>query len=261
MIKQLAVAAILLAPAFARSQGIDSVFVEVYHVRPGDTIDAPPLTTYRIFIDLASGYSLQMVYGDEENELEISTSTDFFNDLENGTKFGDRFPASALNTYPGALDSWLTIGAATDRHWAVPRELDANGSIITCPPYPDHRTGTIPNTKQNLAPLCEKDGLVAVDSLAQVVNMFMEPGYLGTIRGCCIHTMNGGWAVLGGTFGITDRNMVLIGQFTTTGTLRYELNMQVRAPDGTLVRCVSTVADEADEVLVPALRGSTSYTP
>nr|MBP6391898.1 hypothetical protein [Flavobacteriales bacterium] len=75
VIQQLCAGAILLAPVIARSQAIDSVFVEVYHVQPGDVAGEPPLTTYRVFVDLAPDHELQMVYGDEKHQLRIHTTT------------------------------------------------------------------------------------------------------------------------------------------------------------------------------------------
>lgn len=225
----------LFAVTSAHAQDpIEDVRVERFAVRP-DPKGGADRVTYRLYIDLADGHRLNMVYGDERNELLIRTSTHFVNST-NSVKYGDRMHHRDLLAGDDAYDSWLTIGAASNKHWAVPRELDEDG---------------VPG-----------DGLVEMDSVPPVVNMLMEPGYLGTSPGCCLHTMNGAWAILGGTAGITDGGLVLIGQFTTDGSLDYQLNVQVKRPDGTLVRCVSTVAKETDELLVPVLKGSsTSTTP
>lgn len=207
---------------------IEAVLVERFAVRP-DATRSEDLVTYRLFIDLAEGHRLNMVFGDELNELMIRTTTHFVNST-NSVKYGDRIHHRDILQGDDAYDSWLTIGAASDRHWGIPRELDvADGS---------------------------DDGLVVMDSVPQVVNMLMEPGYLGTIPGCCVHTMNGAWAILGGTIGLSDEGVVLIGQFTTSGTLEYTLNVQVKRPDGSLVRCVATVASEPGDLVLPILKGS-----
>ncbi|HQW86160.1 MAG TPA: hypothetical protein PLH93_03190 [Flavobacteriales bacterium] len=224
----------LFATTTARAQDpIDDVRVERFAVRP-DPKGGADLVTYRLYIDLADGHRLNMVYGDEHNELHIRTTTHFVNST-NSAKYGDRMHHRDLLEGDDAYDSWLTIGATSNKHWGVPRELDEDG---------------VPG-----------DGLVELDSVPQVVNMLMEPGYLGSIPGCCLHTMNGAWAILGGTAGITDLGLVLIGQFTTDGSLEYQLNAQVKRPDGSLVRCVSTVAKESDELLVPMLKGTSAVAP
>lgn len=219
----------LIAMSTVRGQDpIEAVLVERLAVRP-DATRGEDLVTYRLYIDLAEGHRLNMVYGDEQNELHLRTSTHFVNS-PNSVKYGDRMHHRDIQEGEDGYDSWLTIGAASDQHWGVPRELDVTDGAM--------------------------DGLVAMDSVPQVVNMYMEPGYLGAIPGCCLHTMNGAWAVLGGTGGLAGNGLVLIGQFTTSGELTYALNAQVQRPDGSLVRCVSTVADEPDELLLPLLKGS-----
>lgn len=234
---------------FVSAQGIDSVFTEVYHVQPDPVAGKPPLVTYRIFVDLAPGYQLQMVYGDERNQLVIATTTEFFNDDNNGTKFAYLLRGDRLNGHPLALDSWLTINAASDHHLGVPRAWDDDGSILECPPYPGY--GLMP--ADGAKPLCASDGLVASDSVPETVNFRMEPGYLGTIRGSELRTMDGAWAVLGGTNGVGPNNVCLIAQLSTTGTLSYRLNIQLRTPDKKVVRYVSTAPRGTDEVLFPAL--------
>jgi len=258
MLRLIVLLSIALATLPGYGQAIDSVLVEVYHVEP--QAEGAPLVTYRIFIDLAEGYELQMVYGDARNPLELSTSTTFFNDTMNGSVFGDRINADRLDRYPLALDSWLTIGAASDGHWALPRAGDTDASILSCPPYTDR--STLGAKGRSLpSPLCANDGLVARDSVRDVVEFRMPMGYLKDIRGSVIHTMDGAWAVLGGTPGITTDNVVLIAQLSTTGTLTYQLNVQVRTPEKRVLRCVSTEAGPADEVHIEALRGTARRQP
>jgi hypothetical protein len=258
MVRLFALLSLAYAVPNALGQAIDNVLVEIYHVEA--QLEGPPLATYRIFIDLAEGYELQRVYGDERNQLELSTTTTFFNDTSNGAAFGDRIDADRLDLYPLALDSWLTIGAASDGHWAIPRSSDPDVSILSCSSYGDRsatgiRSGRVP------APLCTNDGLVARDKVAGVVEFRMPTGYVKNIRGSVIHTMDGAWAVLGGTPGITPDNVVLVAQLSTTGSLKYQLNVQVRTPEKRVLRCVSTEAGPTDEVRVEALRGTAQWQP
>ena len=148
--------AILLIPSFAStgsSQAIDEILVETYHVIPGENGE-PDLTTYRIFVDLAPDHQLQVVYGEEHHALEITTTTEFFNDPENGTKYGDKVNMDRLNTFPLAIDSWLTMGAASDHHVGVPKDLDTDGSILECPPYSIDRLGPHAPQGQDRPAMC-----------------------------------------------------------------------------------------------------------
>ena len=65
------------------SQGLENVFIETfYNATTQDTISELytfPLknnsTTYRVYLDLKPGYSLQAVYGSPNHPLKIKTST------------------------------------------------------------------------------------------------------------------------------------------------------------------------------------------
>lgn len=233
-------ACLVLASNVLSAQGLENVVVETYAVTPGKTATDPALTTYRIYVDLAPGYRLQMVYGDKMHQLRINTTKEFFNDTEHGEKFGNRINADRLNTWPLALDSWLTIGAATDRHMGVPRELDTDGSILECPPYPEANTLKPSAAQHSLKPLCLVDGLKADTAVQDVVDFKFASGYLGTVRGNELETTDGAWAVLGGMPGMTEENMVLIAQLTTTGKLSFTLNVQVGAPDRSVEKYVAS---------------------
>ena len=235
------------SPARAQVEGLDSVWVERYHTQ---LIGKDTLKTYRIFVDMQPGYTMQMVYGTEHQQLEIGTTSSFYNDPEHSVKYADLLSADQLNSGTAALDSWLTVGAASSGHVAVPKHLDPDGSVVKCPPY-----GKALDRSMSI---CKRDGLMAVDSVPQVVNFRMDPGYLGTIPGQMLHTMDGAWAVLGGTRGATAENMVLIAQLSTTGVLSYQLNLQLGAPDGSFIRLVHTAAAPS-EVLLPSLRRTLTY--
>lgn len=233
-------ACLVLASNALCAQGLEDVVVETYAVTPGKSATDPALTTYRIYVDLGPGYRLQMVYGDKTHQLKINTTTEFFNDTEHGEKFGDRVNADRLNTWPLALDSWLTIGAASDQHMGVPRELDTDGSVLECPPYAE-ASAIQPSAAQHPSkPLCISDGLKADTAVQDIVDFKFASGYLGTVRGNELETTDGAWAVLGGIPGMTEENMVLIAQLTTTGKLSFTLNAQVGAPDRSVEKYVAS---------------------
>ena len=231
---------LLVASAWLHAQGVEHVMVERYALTPDPAGGPKPLITYRIYVDLAPGYTLQMVYGDVHHLLRINTTTDFFNDLTNGVRYGYQVPAEALGHFPLALDSWLTIGAASDHHLAIPKELDHDGSILECPPYADvdpmrHAAAAA----AGVVPICIADGLYADTVKREVVDFKFSTSYMDRIRGSELSSNNGAWAVLGGVAGATPENMVLIAQLTTTGEITFELNLQLGDPDHFPVKYVA----------------------
>lgn len=231
MLRMSAVIFLGLIVLIGHAQGVDSVLVEEYHRTSME--EGEDLVTYRIFIDLAPDHQLQMVYGDDRNQLEFHTTTEFFNDTLHGEKFGNRIDPGILDNPMAAFDSWVTIGAATNSHWGVPLELDTDGSLF----------GPEVGDQLNV-----RDGLLLVTDVKEVVNFNMENGYLGSIPGSVIHTMDGAWAVLGGTAGVTEKNIVLIAQLTTSGELSFKFNLQLRDPEGQVRKIVPGSPNEAEEL-------------
>ena len=230
------------------AQGIEDVLVETYAVTPGEK-GAPDLTTYRIFLDLAPGHRLQMIYGDEKHQLLLGSDAAFVNDTVGGAKFADDVDGEQLNQGHEALDSWLTIGRASSRHVGVPRTLDPDGSVLTCPPYVG---GSTLKAADPRASLCIADGLVPDTVRNDIVDFQFASGYLHRLRGDLLESTDGAWAALGGYMGATPENLVLVAQITTPGRLYFRLNAQVANAEGVPVKYVWSVA-EGTEVLCPQL--------
>ncbi len=229
-----------LLPLGASAQGVEDVFVETYAVTPGTKPGDPALTTYRIYIDMAPGYKLQMVYGDRAHQLKIGTPGFFLNDTVNGAKYGDRIPIGYLNTWPLALDTWLTVGQIGEGYVGVPKHLDNDGSVLTCPPYLKKDANGYGGTRIDAGiPLCIADGLQADTTRRQIVEFKFASGYLHKVGGNVLETTDGAWAALGGRVGATEENMVLIAQITAQGEPYYTLNLQLASPDGQPVKYVA----------------------
>lgn len=229
----------LLAPglsAAACAQAFEGLLVERYHQQ---VINGDTMTTYRIFADLAEGHTLQMVFGSDDHPMRIESTESFYNDTLHGERFADRVQASELSTGYTALDSWITVGAASSAHLGIPLNIDPDGSVLRSKTY----------RKSDLA---KRDGLIAGD-VKPVVDFRMNPGYLRNIKGSILLCVNCAWSVLGGTTGASSENMVLLAQITTAGELAYELNLQIGLPGGGFVRYVAK--DPADgEFLHPDLQ-------
>jgi len=212
------------------SLALESVMVERYYVSDSSdyidtTADALPKgsITYRIFIDMKPGYSLQLVYGNKDHELVIETSTTFFNNQECRAETGFNIDAKKLHTGTFALDSWITMGAASRVHTGIPRAEDTDGfSFIT-----------------------NRDSLNKIDGLTkgvlpnfQIFNLDLK--FFGAdMNASNFHTNNGGWAAFGGVEGPTQENRVLITQLTTNGKLSFKLNVQIGTPTGGYVKFVA----------------------
>lgn len=232
--------AVLLPLAFSQmmfgQNAVDSIFVEVYHVEQGGT-GQPPVKTYRIYVDLAPDHELQMVYGDEQHPLVIHTTTSFVNDTAFGGEFGSKVRSENLNSSQAALDSWITMVLACDSFAGVPRSLDTDGSMLKCPPY--QAKGSSHHAAHDPTPsLCKKDGLIPAPEPRAIVPFNLTTSYMGRVRGNLMETTNGAWAVPGGMKGVTDRNLFLIGQFTTSGDLAFRINIQVETPQHEAVKYV-----------------------
>jgi hypothetical protein len=214
----------------ADSMALENVIVEKYYVADANdftdtsaSVLPEGAVTYRIFIDIKPGYSLQVVYGDKNHELFIKTSTIFFNDKECFAETGFNIDAKKLHLGTVALDSWITMGAATRIHTGILRTEDNDGfSLIT-----------------NRETLNKKDGLTkAVLPAFRIFNLDLSLFRADSLANN-FSTNNGGWAATGGVKGPTPENRVLIAQLTTTGKLTFGLNVQIGTPTGGYIQFVS----------------------
>jgi len=206
----------------ASAQGVEGVLVERTHV--AKALDGADTVTYRLYVDLAEGYQLQLAYGDAAHNLRIASSTDFLN-TQPSAIYGDDLNDRDMLPENIHGDSWFTLGMIGNAHWGVPWSMDMDGGADD--------------------PM-ESDGKMTATTVRDVVEFNFRPGYLGEIAGHIIETNNGGWAVLGGIKGATTHNAVLIAQLRTCGELTYELNLQLAAPDGSIEKYVARNAREGE---------------
>jgi len=213
------------------SLALENVIVEKYYVyNPDDHSDSTFIAlpegsvTYRIYIDMLPGYSLQTVYGDEKHELFFKTTTSFFNDTECYALTGFNIDAKKLHVGNVALDSWITMGAASRLHTGILRSEDDYGGFSFIPQFDSLSKadglikGVLPNFK-----------LFNLD-----LSFFRNKNDLSAFS-----TNNGAWAALGGVTGPTAENRVLIAQLTTNGKLSFALNLQIGTPSGGFIQFVA----------------------
>jgi hypothetical protein len=167
------------------------------------------------------GYSLMMVYGDKKHQLLLKTSTTFFNNLFCLAMTGFNIHPKEINQNTVALDSWITMGAASKIHTGILRSDDTDGSIL------------------KRASLSKADGLTyGTTPTFKTYNLDMS-FFKDKKNASLFSTNNGAWYALEGVKGATADNRVLIAQLTTNGTLSFELNIQLSTPAKGAVKFVA----------------------
>ncbi|MDZ4750992.1 MAG: hypothetical protein SGI87_05200, partial [Flavobacteriales bacterium] len=226
------------------SGGVEDVIVETYYI--SDANDATDTdggslpegsTTYRVYIDLAPGYELQAVYGNNNHELRIETTTEFFNNVDRGETIGRNIPDNRIDENTVALDSWVTMGGATTLRRGLLKAEDTNGSLVGGTNNDGGSASIAAGLLVNAdvlagIPLTSQDGLDAtVGPTVTVVGLDLST-FDNANSGAAFVSTGGAWSVLEGVQGNTTTNRVLVAQITTDGELSFTLNVQVGTPDG-----------------------------
>ena len=224
--------------------GLEDVIVETYYISDSnDATDADGgslvagSTTYRIYIDMAPGYELQAVYGNNDHELRIETTTQFFNNVDRGEILGSNIPDNRIDENTVALDSWVTMGGATTLRQGLLKAEDTNGSLVGGVNNDGGSAGIAGGLLVNAdvlagIPLTTQDGL---DNNAgpSVTVVGLDLSTFDNANSAAPFVSTGGaWSVLAGVQGNTPSNRVLVAQITTDGQLSFTLNVQLGTPDG-----------------------------
>ena len=230
---------LMVASSSVFSQGLDGIVVEKYYqANAADVANATaggaitPLTTnsvtYRVYVDLATGYKFNLLFGDATKPLTVSTSTAFFNDPASGVAVNPgTVSATNLRKNTVMLDSYFTTGGAGGGNAGVLKTEDTNGSV-------GNQQGILANNPGG----CFGSAISVVDGfLPSTVSTYVVPNALGMpasldfldqTNGGSVVINGGSIAALGGVVGATASNMVLIGQFTTDGQFSFALNIQIQ---------------------------------
>ena len=212
----------------ADKSAVEGIIVEKYYeYNSTDVLDTlggclpKGSVTYRIYVDLKPNYNLQAVYGVNEHELFIKTTTQFFNNTNQGQGTGDYIDDTKIIGNTAMFDSYLTLGAANKSYFGIPKADDKDGSIL------------------KLNSFASADGLM-IGKIKPVTYFGVIPTFFnGYNTANTFYTNNGSWAMFGGIKGPTEDNKILIAQLTTDGTLSFELNIQIGTPTGASVNFVA----------------------
>jgi hypothetical protein len=247
----------------AQTGGLEGIIVEKYYISSAaDTVHAdsnaylaPGSVTYRIYADLKPVYRIQAVYGVENHEMKIQTSTRFYNcKNSDGRSANDIHPAN-LTKGTGLLDSWVSMGAASLDYQGVMKTADDTAGNLVL----KNELGILRNADPAAGiPLSVQDGMrfLRYQPATQFYQFdndlhLFEYAWNDSVTGL-IRTTNGAWASFGGSVGPQPDNQVLIAQLTTDGIFNFELNIQIATPEGGSEKYVARNPGK-DENLLPSL--------
>ena len=238
--------------AYAQN-GLENIVVEKYYV--SNAADAAgsiannggalPVgaVTYRIYADMLPGYKFQALYGVPGHPLVVSTTTSFFNNEDYGSYKPNWTKAQAANNSV-MLDSYFTVGGATlagaNSCAGIFKTEDDGVANIT------NANGILANNNPSAGiPLTTQDGFILSASVEDPTFVGLSPVDLAMFDNTnggsnSFTTSNGSIAALSGAVGTTAANRVLIAQFTTTGVLHYEFNIQIGTPTGSAQNFVAS---------------------
>ena len=236
---------LMLAASSAFSQGLQGIVVEKYYqANAADVADATAnsgspvaLTTnsvtYRVYVDMAAGYKFNSIFGNAAHNLNVSSTTGFFNDGSWGVATNPGTVSTTnIRKNTGMIDSWFTTGGVAVGKAGVLKSEDTDGTIGNAQSILANNPGGCFGLPINGA--TGQDGF-----LPSSASTYVAPNALGvpqsvidilsgvSTSGSMVLT-NGSIAALGGVQGPTTSNMVLIGQFTTNGQFSFALNIQIQ---------------------------------
>jgi hypothetical protein len=219
---------------------LEGIIVEEYYISgTTDTLDpisqdklALGSATYRIYADLEPGIIIKSLFADSAHPFIITSTEAFFNHSLHDKSYAYTAPGDWLNLFNSstlALDSWLTIGFATAKHFGVPKTMDPDSSILA--------TGVCLNED----PLIEisprdKDGLIETDSTIDSYSI-RENASLGTTifsPNAATNSFISYVPIIISDKGYTSsdtNNIILLAQLTTAGDLSFNINLELFDPN------------------------------
>ena len=250
----------LLSGNAVAQNGIEQIVVEKYYIANAADAAASMGTlpvgsvTYRVYVDMLPGYKFQALYGDANHPLKFSTTTSFFNNEDRGATTANAIASAQLKNNTVALDSWFSVGASATGQFGVLKSDDNGAANLLSTTNP---TTVLKNTAAALGiPLTTHDGNMAGSPEAVTFVGFDPTGGVfdaTSQAGNQFLTTDGAISALSGATGPTSSNRILIGQFTTDGVFRFELNIQVGTPTPGVSQKFVAKNPGAGEISIPTL--------
>lgn len=238
--------AFVVCSALANAQGLEGIVVERYYqtdaadaanaTAEGATVPLPAGTTvYRVYVDMAAGYRFVQLFGNATNNLEVNSTANFYNDPVYGVSVNPgTISTTNIRRNTALIDSWFTTGGTANGKVGVLKSDDTDATL-------GHQDGLLANNAGGCFGFPIMGGTGRDGMVNQTANTYLVPNTLGLgsaldvldqTPGNSIVITSGAIAALGGIVGPTPANRVLVGQFTTTGTFTFRLNVQLLNPVG-----------------------------
>jgi hypothetical protein len=246
--------AFVMCAALANAQGLEGIVVERYYqtdaadaanaTAEGATVPLPAGTTvYRVYVDMAAGYEFVQLFGNATNNLEVNSTSNFYNDPVYGVSVNPgTISTTNIRRNTAMIDSWFTTGGTANGKAGVLKSDDSDGTL-------GHQDGLLANNAGGCFGFPIMGGTGRDGMVNQTAGTYVVPNTLGLgsaldvlnqTPGNSIVVTSGAIAALGGIVGPTSANRVLVGQFTTNGTFTFKLNVQLLNPVGVAENYVHT---------------------
>jgi hypothetical protein len=224
-------------PFLPDTNALEGIIVEKFYIsNEADVAAGLPegSITYRVYADLKPDYTVLnfTAFSVHPISIRVSDGGEFYNNGLGSTFGVDVNPALFTVDASIGLDSWLTIGGATDDGLGILKSNDEDeSSILAGSPL-----GYLFNDEGYCLPsLQDQDGIIAGE-VPSITTLGLDTDQLpifGTQNSSDNFDVNDiTIAVLGGTTGVGEENHVLLGQFTTlNGTLEFDINIQIGIPE------------------------------
>jgi hypothetical protein len=190
------------------------------------------------------------MYGDANHFLRFESTAPFFNNSSRGRTLGHFIQNNRLNENTVALDSWLSLGAASNQRFGIPKVLDPDGSTVGGT-FNDGGSASIPGgllthfTPEMEVALTVADGLIPTGGAPALPPGFVAVGTSSFDAVFGENTTSGTFAAGNvvlrtneGVQGTTADNILLLAQLTTAGELSFEINLEIRGTDGVVRKYV-----------------------
>lgn len=273
MKKALLLASLTLGSIFAnaQAQGLEGIVVEKYYQtnaldstnaadNGSSTVLRSGSIAYRVFVDMAPGFKFIQMFGQSDltntpiHPWVIKTTTDFFNDPNNGQVFPQSNSLNNTKKHLTLIDSYLATGGVCSGKMAVLKTDDTDGSIGNSNGVLTNNPGGVFGVAINSVVAGAQDGLMPGSPISpNALGLGTQTDIFDQTAGSTFSVNDGAVAALGGAVGTTTNNSILIGQFTTNGILSFTFNIQISNTLTNVAEIYVPTALTTSENAIPAL--------
>ncbi len=245
--------------------GLEGIEVETFYI--SNTLDQTnhgiPVgsRTYRVYVNMLPGYTLQSVYGSQSgggdiDSLVFYSSAPFWNETVNGYFSADVVANTDLTIGGTMVDSWFSFGSGGGTRKGTLKINDSDGGLATSLANTNPQMGgllSVSDGRFNNTPNALAASYTGADLSLPPFNTFYDTQLS---RRFSTASLPNGFAIYSTTSGATGSgtdNRVLIGQFTTTGNFGFFINVQLGTPTPGVSEVYVAQSPQSGEFTHPSL--------